>query len=177
MWKFETPWAKAARLEEEAVIAKSKAKMESKRTEKLEEDFQRLLEKAQAFADAEQERLNAEQAIVDEEQRLEKLVADEDARKNAAKNLATKNEESYITVTQIDVTEGVQNGNFAFDWNEYFIKELHAGGYVGVSDEQAVEQWFRDVCKYVLAEAYEQSTADLGIPAVEELTDGRKSYS
>lgn len=75
------------------------------------------------------------------------------------------------------MTQGVANGNFEFDWNDHFIKELHKGGYIGVSDEQAVEQWFRDICKYVLAEAYEQADADLGEPAVEDLGDGLKSYS
>jgi len=53
---------------------------------------------------------------------------------------------------------------------------LQKNGYVGVSDEDAVDQWFRDVCKHVVLETYEDAD-ESGTISREQLEDGRAEYS
>lgn len=156
----------------------AKAKEEQERADKLEIIVLRMAEEEDQRKEAEAEANAEAQAIIDEEDRLERLAKEENERKNAAKELATKNKESYITITEISTNgNNITEGNFEFDWNIYFIEELQKNGYVGVSDEDTVEQWFRDICKHVVLETYEQSDSDLGEPNMEELGDGRRSYS
>ena len=71
---------------------------------------------------------------------------------------------------------GANVGAIEMDWNEYFIKMLHDNGYNGVSDEDAVDQWFRDVCKHVVLETYENADEGQKINR-EDLGDGRAEYS
>ena len=71
---------------------------------------------------------------------------------------------------------GANVGAIEMDWNEYFIKMLQKNGYIGVSDEDAVDQWFRDVCKHVVLETYENEDQGQKINQV-DLGDGRTEYS
>lgn len=137
------------------------------------------LEDAVALLTKEKEdREAAEKAAIAEAFRLETLAKEEEERRNAKKNLATEAEEPYITITEIDVSSGnISEGAFEFDWNEFFIKELQKNGYVGMSDEETVEMWFRDICKHVVLETYEQADADLTKVTKEDLGDGLSSYS
>ena len=70
---------------------------------------------------------------------------------------------------------GANIGAIEMDWNEHFIVMLQQNGYIGVSDEDAVDQWFRDVCKHVVLETYEDEEGDRINRT--ELDDGRAEYS
>ena len=67
-------------------------------------------------------------------------------------------------------------GSIEMDWNEYFIMMLQKNGYIGVSDEDAVDQWFRDVCRHVVLETYEDEESSSKVTR-NELDDGRAEYS
>lgn len=76
------------------------------------------------------------------------------------KQIATEKGEPYISVLSVDLDKNnLGNGSFELDWNDAFIKELRSYGYPGKTDEDVVELWFRNVCRNVLAEAYEQEAA------------------
>ena len=55
--------------------------------------------------------------------------------------------------------KNLSNGSFELDWNDAFIKELRALGYPGKTDEDVVDLWFRNICRNVLAENFEQDQA------------------
>jgi len=76
------------------------------------------------------------------------------------KEIATEKGEPYISVLSVDLDKSnVGNGSFELDWNDIFIKQLRAAGYPGKTDEDVVDMWFRNICRNVLAEAYEQEIA------------------
>lgn len=76
------------------------------------------------------------------------------------KEIATEKGEPYISVLSVDLDKSnVGNGSFELDWNDTFIKQLRAAGYPGKTDEDVVDMWFRNICRNVLAEAYEQEIA------------------
>ena len=76
------------------------------------------------------------------------------------KEIATEKSEPYISVLSVDIDKkNLSNGSFELDWNDTFIKELRAAGYPGKTDEDVVDLWFRNICRNVLAEAYEQEIA------------------
>lgn len=81
------------------------------------------------------------------------------------KEIATEKGEPYINVLSVDLDKkNLGNGSFELDWNDAFIKELRAAGYPGKTDEDVVDMWFRAICRNVLAEAYEQETAQKTTP-------------
>lgn len=81
-------------------------------------------------------------------------------KKLTPKEAATKKGEPYITVLSVDLAkDNPGNGSFELDWNDIFIKQLRAAGYPGKTDEDVVDMWFRNICRNVLAETYEQDTA------------------
>ena len=47
------------------------------------------------------------------------------------------------------------------DWNDHFVKFLHANNYTGESDEAVVNKWFNDVCRTVLVQ--EMADQDYGL--------------
>ena len=76
------------------------------------------------------------------------------------KEIATEKGEPYIAVLSVEVDKkNLGNGNFELDWNDAFIKELRASGYPGKTDEDVVDMWFRNICRNVLAETFEQEVA------------------
>lgn len=99
------------------------------------------------------------------------------------KEIATEKGESYISVLSVELDEkNLSNGSFELDWNEYFIKELRAAGYPGRTDEDVVELWFRNVCRNILAENYEQEQAQKNTDNVRYINrkingDGRTEVS
>ncbi len=76
----------------------------------------------------------------------------------------------------MDPENGANVGAIEMDWNTFFIEMLQRHGYVGVSDEDAVDQWFRDVCKHVVLETYENEDQSGNISR-EDLGGGRAEYS
>jgi hypothetical protein len=78
-----------------------------------------------------------------------------------AKEIATEKNEPYITVVGIEVDpDNIGNGAFELDWNDKFIVSLVRAGYVGRDDQQIVDQWFQEICKNVVSEAFEQEQSD-----------------
>ena len=66
------------------------------------------------------------------------------------KDAATAKKEPYIAVLNTHVNkENVRNGFFELDWNEYFVLQLTEAGYRGASEEEIVDQWFKDLCRDV----------------------------
>ena len=68
---------------------------------------------------------------------------------NFKKERATLNEEPWIGIIDqgFDPGKGLNGVYFEFDWNEHWIVYLRMNGYVGMSDDQVVDQWFADVCR------------------------------
>ena len=155
-----------------------KAKEEKKRADKLQEQVLALIEKDQKREEEDLEARLLAEAEQAEEARRAQLIKEEKERQEAAKTQATEAGEPYINVVQIemDPDNGANVGAIEMDWNEHFIKMLHQSGYTGVSDEDAVDQWFRDVCKHVVLETYEQADEGQKINR-EDLGGGRAEYS
>lgn len=116
------------------------------------------------------EQREQEKAIELEILRAKKTIDEEKAAKpkksrkpkvtKTAKEIATEKGEPYISVLSVDLDKNnVGNGSFELDWNDIFIKQLRAAGYPGKTDEDVVDMWFRNICRNVLAEAYEQEIA------------------
>ena len=79
--------------------------------------------------------------------------------KLSPKDQATENKEPWIDILSVDIDEENPNfGSFELDWNDFFIVNLRKKGYPGKSDEDVVDNWFRDVCRNVVMETYEQES-------------------
>lgn len=64
---------------------------------------------------------------------------------------ASINKEPYVNVLSMDIDDELPTqGAFELDWNDEFIKMLHAAGITGTSDEDIVNKWFNSVCRTVL---------------------------
>lgn len=76
------------------------------------------------------------------------------------KEIATEKGEPYISVLTVEVDKNnLGSGSFELDWNDTFIKNLRAAGYPGKTDEDVVDMWFRNICRNILAETFEQEEA------------------
>lgn len=106
-----------------------------------------------------------------------------EAKTKSPKEIATEKGEPYISVLSVDIDKkNLGNGSFELDWNDTFIKELRAAGYPGKTDEDVVDMWFRNVCRNVLAETFEQDEAQKGPDNVRYINrkvgeDGRTEVS
>ena len=79
--------------------------------------------------------------------------------KLSPKDQATENKEPWIDILSVDIDQENPNfGSFELDWNDFFIINLRKKGYPGKSDEDVVDNWFRDVCRNVVMETYEQES-------------------
>lgn len=84
------------------------------------------------------------------------------------KEFASINNEPWVNVLELGVDpSNAKAGYIELDWNDHFVKMLHANGYVGQSDEDVVNKWFNDVCKTVLI----QERADLDYGLQEQVKD------
>lgn len=73
-----------------------------------------------------------------------------------SKQLATLNDEPWVTVLNMDFTKGSSlEGSFELDWNEPFVKKLEAEGYKGPSPDIIVNQWFMEICRNVAMEEFD----------------------
>ena len=78
-----------------------------------------------------------------------------------AKEIATEKNEPYVSIVSIEVdADNIGSGAFELDWNDKFIVSLVRAGYVGRDDQQIVDQWFQEICRNVVSEAFEQEQAD-----------------
>jgi len=79
-----------------------------------------------------------------------------------------------ILTTEYDPSEPL-TGSFELDWNEHFIKSLDDAGYVGVTDEEIVDQWLSELCRNVATEQY-GGVGDFDEQA-EEAMNSRKNFN
>ena len=89
------------------------------------------------------------------------VIAKEEAEKYAKvvteslspKDAATLKKEPYVSVLNTHINEdNIRNGFFELDWNEYFIVKLRESGYIGETEEEVVDAWFKDLCRDVAME-------------------------
>lgn len=134
-------------------------------------------------AEAEREKLINEIKGVKVETKPKKPRKPKEAKAKSPKEIATEKSEPYISVLSVDIDKkNLGNGSFELDWNDTFIKELRAAGYPGKTDEDVVDMWFRNVCRNVLAETFEQDEAQKGPDNVRYINrkvgeDGRTEVS
>jgi len=103
----------------------------------------------------------------------------------SAKDLATKNGESYINVVSLELDPNdINNGAFELDWNDKFLVTLIKSGYQLRKDDKdtdIVDRWFQTVCRNIVLEVYEQEMADpdnrLRTVRSRPLGDGRSEVS
>tara|TARA_B110000240_G_scaffold84890_1_gene96598 strand:- start:727 stop:1125 length:399 start_codon:yes stop_codon:yes gene_type:complete len=100
------------------------------------------------------DKLTGKKEEVAEEVAIEKTS--EEVRREALafeKEEATLKGEAWIGVldTQVNPAD-IKNGFFELDWNNEFIEQLIDAGYIGESQEQIVDVWFRTVANAVLEE-------------------------
>jgi hypothetical protein len=114
---------------------------------------------------------------------LTKFLKNRKANKErkTAKEIATANHEPWIEIVGLDVDPtNLSEGAFDLDWNDIFIARLVKAGYRGRNDQEIVDQWFQDICKSVVAEEYEQETADPDKRRIikrKQLENGRVEHS
>ena len=90
---------------------------------------------------------------IEAEEGAKVAVEAERLAKMSPKEVATEKKEPYIAVLDTKVNpENVRNGFFELDWNEYFVLQLTEAGYIGVNEEEIVDQWFQELCRNVGAE-------------------------
>lgn len=72
------------------------------------------------------------------------------------KQTATINGEPWVTVLNLGFsgTKALE-GSFELDWNDFFVDDLRAKGYVGPTEDAIVNQWFMAVCKNVALEEFD----------------------
>jgi hypothetical protein len=79
--------------------------------------------------------------------------------------------EPYVNVLSMDIDDEIPTqGSFELDWNDEFIKMLHAAGITGTSDEDVVNKWFNSVCRTVLL----QSSVDQDYGLSQQQPQGRE---
>ena len=151
---------------------------DKERADRLEAQLMKLIKVQEVEAERKAEEEAIQKAEEDAANEVIRLAEEQQKREEAKKNLATENGEPYINIVNIDMDQdkGATVGAIEMDWNVHFIEMLQKNGYVGVSDEDAVDQWFRDVCKHVVLETYEDAD-ESGTISREQLEDGRAEYS
>ena len=134
--------------------------------EKLAQIERELAETAELNKKAEElaEKLAAKEAkkIAAAEKRKEKQAKEEEhAKQLTAKELANIAHEPYVQILGIEVdVDNLGQGAFELDWNDVFVAKLVRAGYPGKTDQDVVDNWFKEVCRNVLLETYEQEQAD-----------------
>ena len=100
------------------------------------------------------------------------------------KDRATKLGEPYVEILSVELDpDNIGNGAFEIDWNELFLAKLIRAGYQGKTDADIVDNWFKTICRNILAEEYEQWEANQPLgdrPRVverRELGDGKVEVS
>lgn len=102
-----------------------------------------------------------------EERKAKKAAkkAEADAKKAAEsqspKAQATAAGEPWVAVLSFEADPNdPSQGAFELDWNDKFVANLVRAGYQGKTDQDIVDNWFKNVCRNVVMETYEQEMAD-----------------
>ena len=76
------------------------------------------------------------------------------------KELATERGEPWVEVLNFDLDpKNSSQGAFELDWNVHFVNDLRSKGFPGKTDEQVVDNWFRNICRHIVLETYENDVA------------------
>ena len=90
-----------------------------------------------------------------------KQVTKKNAKQLTPKEQANKDGEPWVEVLSVEIdAENPDQGSFELDWNDKFVANLVRAGYQGKTDSEIVDNWFKAVCRHVVAEGYEQEMAD-----------------
>lgn len=72
-----------------------------------------------------------------------------------AKGIATAKKEPWVLIKDLDYDkEAPSEGSMELDWNEYFIADLTAAGYEGITDEEIVDKWLNELCRNIAVDAF-----------------------
>lgn len=113
------------------------------------------LNKAELAAAAELAREKKEQA------KLNRQEAKTKTKTVSAKEAATAKGEPWVEIINMEIDDNDPGqGAFELDWNDVFVAKLVRAGYQGKTDQDIVDNWFKTVCRNVIAESYEQEQAD-----------------
>ena len=105
-------------------------------------------------------------ALAASEARTKRAEAKAEAKADKVKVLSAKDEatakgQPWVEVLGIEVDEADPGqGAFELDWNDVFITKLVRAGFLGKTDQDLVDNWFKAVCRNVVTETYEQDQAD-----------------
>lgn len=82
-------------------------------------------------------------------------------KKLTPKDIANLKGEPYIEIIGIELdSNNLGQGAFELDWNDTFVARLIKAGYPGKTDSDIVDNWFKEICRNVVLETYEQDQAD-----------------
>ena len=91
------------------------------------------------------------------------------------KELATQRGEPYVSIVKMDIDpENINAGSFELDWNSKFAANLARAGYQmkpGETEDVIVDRWFKEICRNIVLEVYEQDMADPQNREVEDLKE------
>jgi hypothetical protein len=80
------------------------------------------------------------------------------------KELATDRGDPFVSIVKIDIDpDNINAGSFELDWNSKFAANLARAGYQkkpGESEDVIVDRWFKEICRNIVLELYEQDMAD-----------------
>lgn len=82
-------------------------------------------------------------------------------KKLSPKEEATTQGQPYVTVISMEIDPSdPSQGAFELDWNDIFVAKLVRAGYQGKTDQDIVDNWFKNICRNIVLETYEQEMAD-----------------
>ena len=91
---------------------------------------------------------------------------------------ATRKREPWVAVLDTQVNpDNIRNGFFELDWNNEFIERLLDAGYIGETNEQIVDAWFRTIVTQMLAEEDVGTERGMGYINVTPIDKGRSEVS
>lgn len=67
---------------------------------------------------------------------------------------ATVKGESFVEVLHCELRSTGDGASLSFelDWNQAFVDELVHEGWTGVTDDEVVNRWFEDTCRYMFVQ-------------------------
>lgn len=71
------------------------------------------------------------------------------------KIISTLDKEPWVYIEFIPDTENPEGGAFDWDYNEFYIEALKEKGYVGTTDDEIMEDYLNNICRYVAIDEYE----------------------
>ena len=94
------------------------------------------------------------------------------------KQEATDKGEAWVGVLDTQINpDNIKNGFFELDWNNQFIEELLDAGYVGETNEQIVDSWFRTIAMQILGDEGLETAREMGYINVVPMEKGKSSVS